>query len=184
MKAMLSKAAPRERLHTREIVCHGYRRQDGWWDIEGTMEDTKTYSFANHDRSGIAAGEPVHRMHIRLTLDDELLIHAAEAVTEAGPFSICGDITPVFASLVGLRIGAGWRRDALERMRGVHGCTHLTELLLGPITTTAMQTIRAARQGRESTRSGRPPVIGTCHALAPSSPVVARQWPEHYTPEA
>lgn len=178
----LSKAVARELLHTRQITCRGYRRQDGWWDIEGTIEDTKAYSFANRDRGGIAAGEPLHLMHIRLTIDDELIIHAAEAVTAASPFSICGDITPVFASLVGLRIGPGWRRNVLERMRGIHGCTHLTELLIGPVTATAMQTILSARRGRESAESGRPPVIGTCHALAPSSPIVARQWPDHHTP--
>lgn len=180
---MLSKAAPREQLHQRRIICRGYRRVDGLWDIEGTIEDIKAYSFANRDRGGIAAGEPLHLMHIRLTLDDELVIHAAEAATEASPFAICGDITGVFITLIGLRIGPGWRREVLERMRGIHGCTHLSELLIGPITATAMQTILTARAGRESAESGRPPVIGTCHALAPSSPVVARQWPDHYAPK-
>ena len=114
------------------------------------LEDTKTYSFANRDRGGIVSGEPIHRMHIRLTVDDDLVVQAAEAVTEAGPFALCGEITPVFASLAGLRIGPGWRKAVLARMGGVHGCTHLTELLLGPVTTTAMQTVGPARARRQT----------------------------------
>ena len=27
----------RQRLHTRRIECHGYRRNDGLWDIEGYL---------------------------------------------------------------------------------------------------------------------------------------------------
>ena len=53
----------RASIHSRDIRCCGFRREDGLWDIEATLEDTKTYSFANQDRGGIAAGEPIHRMH-------------------------------------------------------------------------------------------------------------------------
>lgn len=174
---MLSKAAPRQLIHARRVVCEGYRREDGLWDIEGTLEDTKTYSFANQDRGGIAAGEPIHLMRVRLTLDEDLRVHAAEASTEAGPFGVCGAIVPAYADLAGLTIGPGWRRRVLERLGGVNGCTHLTELLLGPVTTTAMQTIMAARARREGSGGGRPAVIDTCHALASDGPIVARQWP-------
>lgn len=180
----LSRAAPRDHIHTREIRCRGFRRRDGLWDIEGTLEDTKTYSFDNHDRAGIASGEPIHAMQVRLTLDDTLTIKAAEAATDAGPFHICGAIAPVFASLVGERIGPGWRKIVLARMGGVRGCTHLTELLLGPVTTTALQTIAAARTQREAgTSSGRPGLIDSCHAFAPDGPIVKRQWPDFYTGE-
>lgn len=180
----LSKPERREHIHTRDIRCRGFRREDGLWDIEAVLEDTKTYSFANADRGGIAAGEPIHRMHIRLTLDDDMQVRAAEAATEAGPFGLCGAITPVFAGLVGLRIGPGWRKAVLGRMAGVKGCTHLTELLLGPLTTTAVQTIASARARRqEAAADGRPPpILDTCHALATSSPVVARHWPDFHRP--
>ena len=57
----LSRPARREHIHSRDIRCRGFRREDGLWDIEATLEDTKTYSFANRDRGGIAAGEPIHR---------------------------------------------------------------------------------------------------------------------------
>lgn len=180
---MLSKAVPRAQIHSREIRCRGFRRADGLWDVEGLLEDTKTYSFANHDRGSIESGEPIHRMQIRLTVDDDLIVRAVEAVTEAGPFAVCNAITPVFATLAGLRIGPGWRRAVLERMGGVRGCTHLTDLLLGPMTTTALQTVAPAREQREQPATGgrRPALIDSCHALAADGPVVERRWPEFWT---
>ncbi|HUU71250.1 MAG TPA: hypothetical protein VMW70_01395 [Burkholderiales bacterium] len=55
--------------------------------------------------------------------------------------------------------------------------------LLGPIATTAFQTIygeRVARDKREG-RNEKPALIGSCHAYAPDSRVVAIRHPEHYT---
>jgi hypothetical protein len=178
----LKRPTRREHIHSREIQCRGFRREDGLWDVEATLQDTKTYSFANRDREGIVAGEPIHRMHVRLTVDDDLTVRAAEAATDAGPFDLCGTITPVFESLKGLRIGPGWRRSVLERMAGTKGCTHLTELLLGPVTTTVLQTVAPSRSRRQATSAdGRPPpILDQCHALARTSEVVRQHWPEFY----
>ena len=84
--------ARRKHIHTRDIRCHGFQREDGLWDIEATLVDTKTYSFDNEDRGGVAAGEPIHGMHIRLTVDEDLVVREAEATVSASPFAICGDI--------------------------------------------------------------------------------------------
>lgn len=178
----LSRPARRDHIHSREVRCRGYRREDGLWDIEGELIDTKTYSFANLDRDGINAGEPIHHMRIRLTLDDELAVQACEAATDAGPFDLCPAITPSFAALAGLRIGPGWRKAVMQKMGGVAGCTHLTELLLGPLTTAALQTIGPARARRqEATADGRPPpILDTCHALARDGDVVRRHWPQFW----
>lgn len=181
----LTRPVPRDHIHSREIRCRGYRRRDGLWDVEGFLEDTKTYSFDNHDREGINAGEPIHRMFIRLTVDDELTVRAAEAATGAAPFAICGNVASVFDTLVGLRIGPGWRRAVRHRMAGVHGCTHLTDLLLGPVTTTVIQTVAPARSKRQGIGAdgGKPAMIDSCHAFGAAGPIVKRQWPEFFTGE-
>lgn len=54
----LSRPARREHIHSRDIRCRGFRREDRLWDIEATLEDTKTYSFAT--RTG-AASPPASR---------------------------------------------------------------------------------------------------------------------------
>jgi hypothetical protein len=177
----LSPPSPREALHDRVVHCRGYRRADGLWDIEGRMVDTKTYGFPNHDRGEIKAGEPLHEMWVRVTIDDDFLIHAVEASTEFGPFNVCGDIAPAFSALAGLRIGAGFQREVRERLGGVKGCTHLIELF-GPLATTAYQTLFPVREKKAAEDAGRsrPKVIDTCHALAADGEVVKRQWPRFH----
>jgi hypothetical protein len=180
----LPKAAPRKRIHTREIICEGFLRDDGLWDIEGSIKDSKTYSFDNRDRGGVAAGEPVHWMRARLTVDDDLVVQEAHVITEAGPHTICSDIAPSYEALKGLPIKAGWRKAVLEKVGGVAGCTHITDLLLGPLPVTAYQTVRRHLKGLPAKPRDpriRSPVMNTCHALASDSPVAKLEWPNHYT---
>lgn len=182
----LSPSQPRKHLHTRAIQCRGYQRDDGLWDIEGEIVDTKTYSFDNKDRVRIAAGEAVHHMRVRLTVDDDLIVRKAEATTESGPFNMCGDIAPAYGAIEGLAIAPGWRKEVLKRLGGVKGCTHITDLLVGPLAVTAYQTIVPARRHLRTVAPGRkrPPLIDSCHALARTSPVVKRDWPEFYEEKA
>lgn len=176
-------AVPRRLIHTREIRCTGYERDDGLWDIEGRIIDVKTYSFGTQDRGGINAGEPMHDMSVRLTLDDDLVVHAAEASSDWAPHAMCGDITDGVASLKGERIAAGWTKVVHGKIGRTLGCTHIVQLLVGPVATTVFQTITpiVSRRRKETGTSTKPRFLGTCHAYAPDSPVVKRMWPEHYT---
>ena len=178
----LSEPAPREALHIRTVDCRGYRRDDGLWDIEAHMTDTKSYAFTNSHRGEIAPGEPLHDMWLRLTIDDDLVIHAVEAVTEAAPFEVCGAITDNFAKLEGLAIRPGWKRALRERVGGVHGCTHLVELLQ-PLATVAYQTIWSRRKSEKAVSAGKtkPGFIDSCHALRNDGEVVRDHFPKWYS---
>ena len=182
----MSLHAPLERrkLHTRTITIEGYARSDGLWDIEAQMTDVKTYGFDNHDRGRIDAGEPLHDMRLRLTVDAELCIHAIEATTTAGPYRACPAVTPNYGRLKGMVIGPGWRRRIREALGGPEGCTHLNELLPA-MATVAIQTLWAERerrrQGGRSTTRGRPAEIDSCYALKSDGEVVGRYWPEFST---
>lgn len=175
----LSAPAPRQPIHTRQVVCQGFRRDDGLWDIEGRLLDTKSYDFTNRARGIITAGEPVHEMAIRVTIDDGYIIHKVEALTLHAPFAICGVVAPGFAALEGLSIGPGFLRAVRERFGGVAGCTHLIELM-APIATTAFQTL-AVLVGPESGNGARPRIIDSCHALAADGDAVAHHWPRFST---
>jgi hypothetical protein len=187
----LSPAAARDHIHTRVVECKGYRRADGLWDIEGHITDRKTYSYTSDERGEVKAGEPVHDMWLRLTLNNKLTVVAVEAVTDHAPYpAICPGIAPDYQKIVGLSVGPGWTRAIKERVGGVQGCTHLTELL-GPVATTAFQTIypllareakaKAAAAGQE-TRGPQPyPLLNTCHSFRADGPVVAKYAPHLYT---
>ncbi|HIK87341.1 MAG TPA: DUF2889 domain-containing protein, partial [Alphaproteobacteria bacterium] len=51
----LSPFYKREKIHNRSIQCEGFKREDGLWDIEGHLKDTKTYDFKNDSRGDVNA---------------------------------------------------------------------------------------------------------------------------------
>ena len=169
-------------MHQRRVECRGYLRDDGFWDIEGHLVDTKPFDVSNPDRGGsVRAGEPLHEMWIRLTVDTDLVVQQVEAQTDFGPYNVCGDITGNFKALVGLRIAPGWTLKTRSLLGGVKGCTHLVELL-GPIATTAFQTIYPVRAQRDEARESqhRPPMLDSCHAYRSDGPLVKQRWPAFY----
>ncbi|HYC02945.1 MAG TPA: DUF2889 domain-containing protein [Azospirillaceae bacterium] len=188
----LSPPAERQHLHTRRVTCQGFRRADGMWDIEGHITDEKTYTFRNAWRGELQPGEFLHQMWIRLTVDNSFTVRAVEAVTDNSPFQGCPAITPNFQRLVGLRIVSGWTQAVRERLGGIEGCTHLVELL-GPVATTAFQTIgpvlsremeakrkAAEAEGRDPGPRMRPPVLDTCHIWDSRGETVREVFPDFH----
>ena len=104
---------------------------------------------------------------------------------EASPYRVCPEIVPNFKKLVGLRIGGGWNRKARKLLGGTEGCTHLVELL-GPLATTAFQSIRSYQRKRQREMEevpapdGRRFIINTCHAWSDKGVVVKSWAPEFY----
>jgi len=181
-------ASPRKHVHTRAIDYRGYEREDGLWDIEAHMTDTKTYEFSNKWRGTVPVGEPMHEMLLRVTIDDSFVIQEIFAATEHSPFEMCPAIAPNYKKLAGIKMGPGWRKAIRMKVGGTEGCTHLTELLF-PMATVAMQTIwpiRSKRKQESDTeekqpQGKRPIVLDTCHAWASESPVVRENAPRYFT---
>ena len=170
-------------LHTRQIECIGYERDDGLYDIEAHMTDVKHYSYSNKHRGHVDAGEAVHDMWIRITVDDDLLVHSAEASTDTSPYPVCPSVNENYKKLEGLQIGPGWNLRTRNVLKGTEGCTHLTELL-GPLATTAYQTVipRRKHQGKSPRDPDKKPsLLGTCRAYASDGEIVKEYWPKFYT---
>lgn len=178
----LSPAVSRKRIHTRCIEIQGFQREDGLWDIDGHLTDTKSYDFPNRYRGSVAAGEPLHDMSIRLTVDDAFVIRNVEAISEATPFAICPEATSSYEKLIGLRIAPGWGRELEKRIGKASGCTHLTALLHGAATV-AFQTIFPLRHREtlEDPGEKKPPLLNSCYAFASDREVVRERWPRFYT---
>ena len=56
-------------LHSRNVYSNGYLRYDGFFEIEGTIVDKKSYDIPKSDGTVLRAGEPLHKMIVKLTLD-------------------------------------------------------------------------------------------------------------------
>ncbi|MBT8434118.1 MAG: DUF2889 domain-containing protein [Gammaproteobacteria bacterium] len=183
----LPESVSREKKHHRKIDCEGYLRSDGLWDIDVHMVDTRTYdcTYDEFHRDGvIRAGEPVHDMWLRFTIDLDFLIHDVQAASDQTPFSICPRAAGAMREIIGLRIGYGWMKQVRERIATDKSCTHLMDLL-GQLAATAYQTLHAALEDRDAKRKDRqkPPILDACLALSSSGDVVRNLWPEFYIPK-
>jgi hypothetical protein len=184
----LSPSAPRRHLHSRTYHCEGFAREDGLWDIEVRMVDTKTYAVDEPFRGHRPAGAHVHEMHLRLTLDAEKTVHDIEVATAHAPYEACFTVAPAYKRLVGASIARGWRRAVQEAVGGTEGCTHLKEMLM-PAATVAFQTMGSWRQDADveaDAAAGRvpekPSFIDGCKAWSAEGPVVERLYPVYFRP--
>ncbi len=170
--------ADRTRLHTRRVVFEGYRRGDGLLDIEARLLDTKDADYPL--LSGVRkAGEPVHDMWVRVTIDARLHIHDIEAVSDRVPYPDgCELIGPAYKKLIGHNLVKGFRQALREHLGGTHGCTHLNELL-GYLPTAAFQTLAGLRRETEL-GEGKPFQLDRCHALETGSETVRRYYTKWY----
>jgi hypothetical protein len=180
--------APRKLKHTRTIVCHGYERADGQWDVDGRLVDVKSDTIENWDKGVIPAGQPIHDMQLRLTVDSAMTITDSAAAMDHHPWPICPSIAPAFSQLTGLSIKPGFTRKVGALLGGVNGCTHLGSLI-GPVATTLMQTMVRARMARMKQNDTQgaprkaPHFLNTCHTWAATSPIVKREFPDFYRGE-
>jgi len=187
--------AGRKPLHNRDIIMEAFYREDGLWDIEGRITDKKAYAYSSAARGEVAAGDKVHDMFIRMTLDDTFTVLAMEVAMDVFPFSICNEVEPNFQNLVGLKVGPGWMKRVREQVGGKHGCTHVVEMF-GPMATVAFQAIPTYRRElakndppapkdtsdlkKSGAKPRKPFALGGCHSWAYDSPVVKELMPEWY----
>ncbi|MFX1674781.1 DUF2889 domain-containing protein [Paraburkholderia sp. A2WS-5] len=174
----------RRLLHSRTVRCDAFDLGDGLFEIEGRMQDVVA-DGTDLILKVVPAGARLHDMRIVMTVDRDLVIRAITARIEESPTVYCNEIESAYAALVGLRIGPGFRRQVKERVGGVKGCTHLSELL-GPMATTAMQAgfsmERALPQWRERLQGDTPipppTFIDSCHTHRANGDAAKVFWPE------
>jgi hypothetical protein len=178
--------APRQHLHTRAVTYRGFLREDGLWDIEAEMSDVKTYAFQRSERGEMPPGEPIHGMHIRLTVDEGMTIRAIATAMDHTPFGECQQGNDPMQRMVGVRLGPGWRQAIEKALGGVRGCTHLRELLFN-MATAAYQTVfpyqehQRREAGHRPAQAEQPPYhLGRCIAWDLGGPVVERHYPQFF----
>ena len=172
----------RQPAHTRHIHMEGFHRSDGLWDIEATLTDVRDYPSYGTERGNIAAGQALHDIHVCITVDNDLVVHAASATMQAHPYHTCPQALPPLAGLVGGTLARGWRKHVESHLGLDKGCSHIREMLQ-LIATAAYQTVPVwwAQQNGDviPARDGQPPQhLGQCKAWAFDGPVVGRIYPE------
>lgn len=121
--------APRRPLHLRRISCQAFERDDGLLDVEGFLVDTRTRSITLLDKREIPAGEVIHQMRVRLTVDLQRTIQDASVYSEIHPYPECPAVEAAYRQLIGMRIDPGFTREVKRLFKGVKGCSHMSEII-------------------------------------------------------
>ncbi len=169
--------------HTRAIDIQAFKRDDGLWDLDARITDIKVNDtlLASGLRRG---GEALHDLSLRITVDLQLTIVDAEAVSDAVPYpGFCNTIGPAYKQLIGLNLMQGFRHELKARLAGIQGCTHLSELAQ-ILPTAALQafandvysTHDSANAGAEQPHD-KPFQLDKCHALRTDGGAVAQFYP-------
>lgn len=178
----------RRPVHFRSIHVEAFLRDDGLWDLEASLLDRKSRDFEL--ASGVRpAGDAIHDLRLTVTIDQSFNIVDASAQTLASPYPrSCGAYGDAYRRLVGLNLVRDFRRRVRERLGGVAGCTHLTELT-DALPTAAFQAFAGEVVPPEDKVSGgadagaplqRPFQLDRCHALRIDGPAVARYYPRWF----
>jgi hypothetical protein len=178
----LPTASPERQLkHRRNIDVQIYSRGDGLWEVDAHITDARSRD-TQMSFGVLPAGQPIHDMLLRLVVDERFNIVEAGAQTTAMPYrGECDSYGDLYGRLVGLNLMKGFRHAVKERLGGVQGCTHITEL--GQVLPTAV--VQAFAGVVLDTRgdyegSQQPFQIDRCHALRSDGPVVRNFYPRWY----
>jgi hypothetical protein len=181
-------ATGRRHVHKRSIQIDAFARDDGLWDLEARLIDTKSRDFEL--ATGVRqAGDPIHEMRLCITIDTELNVVDAHAESLRVPYpGECDQIGPAYGRLVGLNLRNNFRRHAIDRLGGTKGCTHITELA-GVLPTVAIQAFAGevyrshSSPDAAATEEQMPFQLDRCHALRLDGPAVARYYPRWSRPK-
>ncbi len=176
----------RELIHTRTITMKAFRRNDGLLEVEGHLTDVKPFAHQMMD-SVRAAGEPVHDLSLRISLDDSATVVDVEACMDQGAHDICPGAEPNFIRLLGLQVGPGWNKNVKAAMSPGRGCTHIIEML-AQMATVALQASWASKAGEPlempppEQRKMQSSMLNACYPYHESSPWVKQHFPNAYIP--
>lgn len=183
MQTSAATADRRRPLHTRTLEFHGFAREDGLFDIEGRLVDSKPFAFEGAFARARAANEPIHDMKVRLTLDQEFVVREACGSVESHPYPACARAATSLDEMVGARIAPGWRKEVHRRLAGTRSCTHVRELLVS-LGTAAFQSLILEIRGENGTADGShlENLVDSCVAFARTGPVARIRWPHLAAP--
>lgn len=176
-------AASRQLKHRRQFDVQVFVRDDGLWEVDATLVDTKTRD-ATMSGGLRPAGTPIHDMLLRLVVDRDMNIVAAGAETRWMPYvGVCNEHGDAYGRLVGLNLARGFRQALRERVGGVLGCTHINELAQVLPTAVIQAFVGEVIDTRGEAGTQKPFQLDRCHALRSDGEVVRSHYPRWYQPQ-
>jgi Protein of unknown function (DUF2889) len=176
-------AADRQLKHRRNVDVQVFARGDGLWEVDAVLVDTKT-RVTNMADGPRPPGTPIHDMLLRLVVDRQLNVLEAGSETRWMPYTgTCGNHGDAYSAMVGLNLLQGFHKTLREKLGGIRGCTHLTEMAQ-VLPTAVVQAFAGEVIDTRGQAEGasKPFQLDRCHALRSDGPVVREVYPRWYRP--
>lgn len=173
----------RQLKHRRTLEVQIFRRPDDLWEVDACLQDTKTRDAPMVD--GVRpAGTPIHQLRLRLLVNSRLDVLQAGSASDWVPYpGYCAEHGDAYSALAGLNLARGFRRAVIERLGGVRGCTHLSELAQVLPTAVIQGMVGEVLDPRGAAPGAEQPFqLDRCHALRTDGPVVQRHYPRWHRP--
>ncbi len=134
---------------------------------------------------------PIHELWLRIIIDRTFTIVDAEVSSQWVPYGrLCAESNSAYRQLIGLNLFKSFCCETNQRLRGVAGCTHLTELC-AVLPIAAVQAFageawnvqngspfeHAEPDQSNATEEYSPFQFGRCHALRFDGPAVREHYP-------
>lgn len=152
-------------LHKRQITIDAFERDDGLIDIEATLVDTKPFDFKLcTERPNVLAGEAIHRILVRVAVDQDAIIRETEVAMDDRPYHYCQEVESRF-NLNGIKMASGFMKAVSERIGSADNCWHVQQVLPQMATVLVQATYPAKRDHINllpAAERPKPPMINTC----------------------
>jgi hypothetical protein len=179
--ALPTAARERRLKHRRSIDVQIFARGAKLWEVDARITDVRP-NVTQMATGPLPAGSPIHDMLVRLVIDEQFNILEAGAETTVMPYpGECNDYGDVYSRLVGLNLMNRFRANVKERLGGIQGCTHITELTQVLPTAVVQAFAGEVIDTRGDSESASQPFqIDRCHALRADGPAVQTYYPRWY----
>ena len=182
----LSEPKTRDHLHRRQITIDAFRREDGLTDVEATLVDTKPIDFyVGSEHPNVRAGEAIHGISVRLSVDARSVIHECEVSMDSTPYSYCGEVSARF-DLTGIKMTGGFMKAVGERIGPADNCWHVRQMLQQMATVFVQSTYPALRVEIDKlppAQRAAPALVNSCAGWQSHRSHIREDFPAAYRPE-
>ncbi len=151
----------RKEIHSREIKTQVWLLDNGNWEIESNLVDTKGYDTKVGLGKDLPAGDPLHQMKIVIEASAVGEICDITIQMPDTPFQYCPEVIRNFDQLKGEFMSKGWNQLLNERFSKAQGCRHLIDMLRNAATVL----FQAMAYSRNLTPDDMSYWVNTCHAM-------------------
>jgi len=163
-------------IHERNLSIRTTEIGENMICIEGNLTDERLCPAFQYSKRQLVDKGVYHHIQVKMTLSlPKLTIESIRAQMPTVPIEHCREIERVVTQLVGIQLARGFSRKVRERIGGVNGCVHMTQLLLAMSAASVQGSYAYYNRVRNNGKPMKPEydeslLVNSCHVWRESGP--------------